>query len=464
MNEKKSRTRPAAASLSLVLAVALAFPAAAQDVREPVKKVLSLEECVEMGLKTSKALHASEARVEASTARSKEVNASRLPSLKLSGGYTRLSEVPPFEVHLPFPSGLTVPSTFVVSPNYFDNYSVRMGLQQPLFTGFRLQSSAAMARLGAQAAVEDLAGDRNQVIFAVKNAYWNLFKAGEFKKVVDESAAQVEAHLADVRNFFEQGLLTRNEVLKAEVQLSNVKLARLDAANGVEMAAVWLNSLIGAQLDDPIEPAATIEELEAGARKMPGGRGGLDGLVDKALGGRPELRAMDLRVKAGEAGVTLARSGWFPQVILTGNYYDLRPNPRLMPAKDRFYSTWDLGVSVSMDLWNWNATLRQTQQAKALLAQALDVLGQLRDAAAVEVRQSWLALKSAREKIDVAGVAVAQADENLRVTNERFKEGVALNSEVLDAETALLQAKTGHTQALVDLELAKAGLAKAVGE
>jgi outer membrane protein TolC len=312
--------------------------------------------------------------------------------------------------------------------------------------------------------VEDLAGDRNQVIFAVKNAYWNLFKAGEFKKVVDESAAQVEAHLADVRNFFEQGLLTRNEVLKAEVQLSNVKLARLDAANGVEMAAVWLNSLIGAQLDDPIEPAATIEELEAGARKMPGGRGGLDGLVDKALGGRPELRAMDLRVKAGEAGVTLARSGWFPQVILTGNYYDLRPNPRLMPAKDRFYSTWDLGVSVSMDLWNWNATLRQTQQAKALLAQALDVLGQLRDAAAVEVRQSWLALKSAREKIDVAGVAVAQADENLRVTNERFKEGVALNSEVLDAETALLQAKTGHTQALVDLELAKAGLAKAVGE
>jgi outer membrane protein TolC len=135
-----------------------------------------------------------------------------------------------------------------------------------------------------------------------------------------------------------------------------------------------------------------------------------------------------------------------------------------MPAKDRFYSTWDLGVSVSMDLWNWNATLRQTQQAKALLAQALDVLGQLRDAAAVEVRQSWLALKSAREKIDVAGVAVAQADENLRVTNERFKEGVALNSEVLDAETALLQAKTGHTQALVDLELAKAGLAKAVGE
>jgi outer membrane protein TolC len=453
----------AAAVLVLALSVSV-LPAAARDVREPVKKVVTLEECVEMGLKTSKALHASEARVEASAARFKEVNASRLPSLKLSGGYARLSEVPPFEVRLPFPPGFPVPSTFVVSPNYFDNYSVRMGLQQPLFTGFRLQSSAAMARLGTQVAVEDLAGDRNQVVFAVKNAYWNLFKAGEFKKVVDENTAQLEAHLADLRNFFEQGLLTRNEVLKAEVQLSNMKLARLDAANSVEMAAVWLNNLIGAPLDDPIEPAVTTGELEAGARKMSEEWSDLDGLVDKALGGRPELRAMGLRVKAGEAGVTLAKSGWYPQVALTGNYYNLKPNPRLMPAKDKFTSTWDIGISVSMDLWNWNATLRQTQQAKAQLAQILDGLGQLKDAAAVEVRQNWLALKSAREKIGVAGDAVAQAEENLRVTNERFKEGVALNSDVLDAETALLQAKTSRTQALVDHELAKARLAKAVGE
>ena len=460
---KSPKIAKAAAVLVLALLVSV-LPGAAQDVRGPAKKVVTLEECLEMGLRTSKALHASEARVEASAARSKEVNASRLPSLKLSGGYARLSEVPPFEVHLPFPQGFPVPSTFVVSPNYFDNYSVRLGLQQPLFTGFRLESGAAMARLGAQAAEQDLAGDRNQVAFAVKNAYWNLFKAGEFKKVVDENAAQVEAHLADVRNFFDQGLLTRNEVLKVEVQLSNVKLARLDAANSVEMAAVWLNSLIGAPLDDPIEPAVTIGELEAGAQRMSEEWCDLDGLVDKALAGRPELRAMGLRVKAGEAGVTLAKSGWYPQVALTGNYYNLRPNPRLMPAKDKFYSTWDLGISVSMDLWNWNATLRQTQQAKAQLAQILDGLGQLKDAAAVEVRQNWLALKSAREKIGVAGEAVAQAEENLRVTNERFKEGVALNSDVLDAETALLQAKTGHTQALVDHELALARLAKAVGE
>jgi len=460
---KSMKIAGSAAALVLGLSIS-ALPAKAQKGREAAGKALSLDECVEMGLRTSKALHASGARIEASDAWSKEVNASRLPVLKLSGGYSRLSEVPPFEVHLPFPKDFPLPSKFVVSPNYFDNYSIRLNLQQPLFTGFRLKSGAEMARLGTQAAEQDLAGDRSQVIFAVRNAYWNLFKSKEFKKVVDENIVQVEAHLRDVRNFFEHGLLTRNEVLKAEVQLSNARLAALDAANGVEMAAVWLNNWIGAPLDAPVELAANTEELEAGAQKGPEEWGSPAGLVDKALGRRPELKAMDLRVKAGQSGLILAKSGRYPQVFLTANYYDLRPNPRLLPAKNKFYSTWDLGISVSLDLWNWNATLRQTQQAEAQLAQALDGLGQMKDAAAVEVRQSWLVLMTAKERIGVVREAVVQAEENLRVTNERFKEGVALNSDVLDAETTLFQMKTGYTQALVDFELAKARLAKAIGE
>ena len=398
MNHKEKWLKSAAFFLTLALAVAPVFPASAGGGRDPDQNVITLEECLEMGLRTSKAIHASEARVEASAARSKEVDASRLPSLRLSGGYTRLSEIPPFVVHLPFSPAGQAPSSFVVSPNYFDNYSVRMGLQQPLFTGFRLQSAAAMARLGAQADEQDMADDRNQVVFAVKNAYWNLFKAREFKKFVDENTAQVETHLTDVRNFFEQGLLTRNEVLKAEVQLSTAKLARLDAANNVEIAAVWLNSLIGVPLDRPIEPSATSAELEARAKKASGDWGDLERLVDTAAAARPDLKAMNLRVKASEAGVTLARSGWYPQLILTGNYYNLRPNPRLMPAKNEFTSTWDLSISVTLDLWNWNATSRQTQQAKARLAEVAETLSLLKDAAAVEIRQSWLLLKSAGRK------------------------------------------------------------------
>ena len=291
----------------------------------------------------------------------------------------------------------------------------------------------------------------------------------EFLKAVDENVARTEAHLADVRNFFDQGLLTRNEVLRAELQLSNARLARLDAANAAEIVGVRLNSLLGFPLDTKIEAATRIDEGEVIEGVEPAAEtteehGDAAGLLEGALVRRPEPRALDLRVKAGEAGVAMARSGWYPQVYLAGNFYDLRPNPRLLPAKDKFYSTWDVSVNISVDLWNWGATARQTEQAKARLAQARDALGMVKDAVALELRQCRLELAASRAKVGQAREAVVQAEENLRVARERFREGVALNTDVLDAEVLALQAKTSLIRGRVDAELAGARLRKALGE
>jgi outer membrane protein TolC len=182
-----------------------------------------------------------------------------------------------------------------------------------------------------------------------------------------------------------------------------------------------------------------------------------------ALSGRPELKAAEFRIRASEAGVKAARSGWYPQVSLAGNYYYLRPNPRILPALNRFKGTWDVGVSVSFDLWNWGQTKNQTLQAKAQLAQARDARRILEDQAVLDVTQSRLALAQARDKVKVAALAVDQADENLRLVRDRFREGVALNSDVLDAEVFLLQARTTRTEAAIDLALAQARLEKALG-
>ncbi len=453
------------ATLFVVIALAAAVPAASE------KRPLTLDECVAIGLANSKGLHASAAAAEASASKAKEAGAALLPALKLGAGYTRLSEVPPFEVHLPFPAGLpfSIPDKFVVSPSYFDNYSLRLGLQQPLYTGGRLRAGLSAAKYGAEAANLDLAADRAELAYSLRAAYWNLYRAGEFMKAIDENIARTEAHLVDVRNFFDQGLLTRNEVLRAEVQLSNVRLARLDAANAADLARVRLDSLLGLSLDTEIEIATKLDEgaFAGGAvavEETAAGRESDPGLLAKALARRPEPRAMDLRVRAGEAGVAMARSAWYPQIYLAGNYYDLRPNPRLLPAKDKFYSTWDVSLNVSMDLWNWGATARQTDQARARLAQAQDALGMVKDAVALELRQCRLDLAAARAKIGVAREAVTQAEENLRVARERFREGVALNTDVLDAEVLALQARTSLIQALVDTELAGARLRKALGE
>ena len=381
-------------------------------------------------------------KAEASAARAREVAAGRLPSFRLGAGYTRLSEVPPFQVTLPIS-----PVPIVVSQNYFNNWNLRLSVQQPLFTGFRLEAGA------------DLAKDRAELVYAVKNAYWGLAKALQVEAVVRKNVRQVAERLKDVRAFFEQGLLVRNEVLRAELQLSNAELMAIDARDGVEVARTALASLIGLPLDAEIEPMTTAESHAArGPEAAPAA------LIDKALQDRPELRAADLRVRASEAGLKAARAGFYPQVALAGNYYYLRPNARFMPALDKFKGTWDVGLAVSFDLWNWGQTKRQAEQAKAQAAQARDARALLEDQAVPEVTQSRLALARAREKTVVAAAAVVQADENLRLVRVRFRQGVALNTEVLDAEVFLLQARLARAQAGIDHVLALARLEKALGE
>jgi outer membrane protein TolC len=436
-----------------VFAALLALPlAAVAQLRQ-----LSLEEALAAGLEKSPGLHASRLELEAATARSREIAAGRLPSLKFGGGYTRLSEVPDFQVTLPIS-----PNPIVVSQSYFNNFNLRLGIQQPLFTGFRLQAGERSARLLEAAAGQDLEKNRAELAFAVKAAYWGLTRAREFEKVIDENVRQVGEHLKDVRAFSDQGLATRNDVLRAELELSNAEIMRIDARNAAEVALTALVSLIGLPLDSDIDLTTSVESR---ASRIPAEAGKGDGdPIERALAQRPEIKSAEFRIKASEMGVKVVRSAFLPQVYLSGNYYYLRPNPRILPSLDRFKGTWDVGVSVSFDIWNWGQTKRQTEQAEARLGQAREARKALEDQAVLEVTQCRLSLARAGEKVRVAGQAVGQAEENLRVTRERFKQGVALSSDVLDAEVALLQAKLGRTQAAIDQVVAQARLEKALGE
>jgi outer membrane protein len=435
------------------IAVVLALPLAAGAQRRP----LSLEEALAAGIEKSPGLHASRLELEGASARSREIAAGRLPSLKLGGGYTRLSEVPDFQVTLPIS-----PNPIVVSQSYFNNFNLRLGIQQPLFTGFRLQAGEGSARLLEAAAGQDLAKSRAELAYAVKSAYWGLARAREFEKVIDENVRQVAEHLKDVRAFFDQGLATRNDVLRAELELSNAEILRIDARNAAEVALTTLASLIGLTPGSDVDLTTTVESR---ASRLPAGAGeGEADPIERALANRPEIRSAEFRIQASQMGVKAARSGFFPQVYLSGNYYYLRPNPRILPSLDRFKGTWDLSVSVSFDVWNWGQTKRQAEQAEARLGQAREARKALEDQAVLEVTQCRLSLARAGEKVRVAGQAVGQAEENLRVTRERFRQGIALSVDVLDAEMALLQAKLGRTQAAIDQVLAQAKLEKALGD
>lgn len=414
------------------------------------KRHLTLDESIQIGLRNSKTLHASKMRTLAAAAKVSEVGTARLPSLQVGATYTRLSKVPPFSVNTPF-------GNFDISPAIFDNYNLKLSLQQPIFTGFKLSSSYKMAEYASKAQNEEYTKDEQDLLYNIKNAYWGLFKANKFKEAIDENVQQVKAHLEDVKNFYKQGLATKNDVLKVEVQLSEVQLRQIDAKNSVRLAVINLDNVIGLPLSTDLDIQKNVD-TQAG--EIPED---LDGLVKKAMENRPELKAMKFKVDASKSGITLAESNWYPQVFLAGNYNYSKPNQRILPTKNEFYGTWDVSVGLSFDLWNWGKTIDQTDQAKAQYEESKDGLASLKDALTLEVTQDYYNLIKAKEKMLVSGQSVNQAEENYRVTDDKFKQGLTLNSELLDAEAALMQAKTSYAQSIVDYELAQAKLAKSTG-
>ena len=441
----------------LTLALAAMVAASAQSRQIPVQ-TLTVEQAVQIGLDNSKMLRQSASKVQYADARSAEVNASALPSIKASGAYAHLSDVPAFAFALPPAAQLVgFPASLVLAPTIVDNYSLRVGIQHPLFAGFRIDASKDAAARNVDAASQDYNKDRSDLIFNIKTAYWALFRARELKKLADDNIEQITAHLNDVKNLEDQGLATTNDMLAAEVQLSNGQLGQVDANNNAQLALVALDNTLGIPLATDITIASPVAET-------PRQFAPLDSLVLTGLDARPEIRGMDARVKAGEAGVTAARAGWWPQISLTGNYYYANPNQRYQPAQILWKDTWDVGINVSLDIWNWGTTLHQTDQAQAQLAQVKEAYGQTQDGVTLDITQAYLTLKQARERVAVAKQAEARAEENHRVTTQRYKEGLVLNSEMIDAQYSLTSAKTTYTQSLVDFELAQARLAKAIGE
>jgi outer membrane protein len=425
------------------------------------KLTLTIDQAIQTGLENSKALHTSHFKLQAADAKASETRTLGLPSVKFNGAYTRLSNVPPQAVTLPANSfGPGFPPSNIamtLSPTILNNYSLRATLQQPLFTGGKISGAIDAAEEIAAASQQDLQRDRADVIYNITAAYWNLYRANEFKKFVDENVLQIQTHATDAENLLKQGLVTTNDLMKVQVQLSDALVRQIDAENNVKLSMYVFNNTLGLPLQTDIVLASAIRPAD---RRWDS----VEQLVLHALQNRPEVVGMNARVRASEAGLTSAHGGWWPQIYLVGNYNYLNPNSRYFPISDTFRDTWDVSVSMTFDVWNWLQTDHQSTQAQAQLAQAREGLSMLKDGITLEVTQSFLAIQKAKEREAVSRRGVAQAQENYRIMNAKYTQGLVANSELLDAEVALLQARLNLAQSSVDYELAMAQLSKAVGQ
>jgi outer membrane protein TolC len=300
------------------------------------------------------------------------------------------------------------------------------------------------------------------VVLQVAKGYWSLFQARRVHAYALRNVERLTSYLNDTRNLMDAGMATTNDLLKVEVQLSNAKVKEIEGRNGARLSEIELNTVMGLPPESHIELASEPDEPTAGDA-VPDDRQGLDSLVQRALRRRGDLLAAETMAEAAGAAVKVEEGAWWPQIDFTANYLYNNPHQRYQPLTEEFLGTWDVGVSFSLDLWNWGATTSRVERAEAQLRQVQLHQLALRDQIVLEVHRVVLEVLEAKEKLSVAGLAVRQAEENLETTARKYRAGLTSTTELIDAEVSLLQTQTQLSGAEAELAVALAGLRHAIG-
>ena len=420
-------------------------PAASGAVR------LTLPDAIDRALRASHRIGEVQARQEAATAQVASRSAADMPTLSLLGGYMRTNHVDEYAI----PGGALKPPT-VIYPDVPDNWRSRVDLQWPIYTFGRFQALERSARSEVTAAEKDVSTSTADVRLDATRAFWALVTANESVRVVDEALALVEAHLRDVTNMRDVGLLAPNDVLSVEARRSRQQVQLIEARNMRDVAEADLRRVTGLAPDVVITIDAVLEGPLADLPTY-------DQLLTEARAGRSERQALQARVDAIGERRTAVAAGLKPTIAVAAGFDYSKPNPRIFPRAAAWNDSWDVGVNVAWPLWDGGRVKADVAEVAANQRAMEQRLAEFDSVLDFEVKQRRLDLEAAREAIRAATDEVTSAAEARRVVSERFKAGLVPNTEVLDAQQALLVAQFDRTRALAAARLAQARLDRAVG-
>ena len=406
--------------------------------------VLTLEESIKIALEKSLSVYSAEEEIKAREFEERSLRADFYPKFSTSYSYRRLDE------------DTVNDARYTFSPLRPDTYEFNMTATQPLFTGWRLTISRVLASLGVDTAKIQKETNIQDLVLNVKAASFGILKAEKLEKVDRQAMEQLEAHLRVSQAFYDEGLIAKNELLQTGVQMAQARQDLIRATNRVEIARSLFNKLLRRGLNKEV----TIKDiLDYHPVELT-----LDQCMEWAELNRPEIKGLSLNVVSAEKAVDLSKSRYYPSVNLIGNYQRKTDNILLGSDPGEDIDNWAMILQAEWTFWEWGKTRHDVAATRARLAKVKYILKDIKDNIQLEVKEAYLYLREAEKNIQVARKAVAQAEENFRMNEERYKQQVATSTDVLDAQTLLTQARTNHFNALSEHNIAWARLERAMGK
>ena len=437
----RNLNRPLRAAVAAILIAASAGTSAFAQTQSTTGTPLSLDAAIAIALKQNLQYQTALAKVDGVAAQLRQARAPQLPGIALQDQYQYVNPV----AKLSTPFG-ELPFSTVNATNV-----PLVAMQYTLFDGGLTAARVGQATAGLSAAEAAAHEAQAGVVAQVSKSYYDLVSASEMKSVADRAVDVAQAHVKEAEQLLANGMIPRADLLRAQAELANEHVNAIAAGNGVDLAAVALDSVLNVPLSTVYRPT---DSLEGSVPEVK-----LENLLQSAHTSRGELVAARYAVDAAKRAVDAARAGYLPQVkavVADGN-----TQPAVVGG---YHNQFSVGLNAVWTLFDNGYSSGRVAEARAGLREAELGVAQLQNGIDLQVRQAYLNLNEARASLDAAKQLVVLSDENLRLAQVRYRGGVGTALELQDAELrdrsarqTLTQAQAALRQSVVQLRFA-AGL------
>jgi outer membrane protein TolC len=364
------------------------------------------------------------------------------PSLTATGYYAYISNVSVIEF-----GGMQIPM------GQHENYNVQLSLQQVIFAWGKLYDAYRLADIGRS--IAGLTGERKRqdVRYSVTQSFYSLLVFREMVKLTGESYAQLKRHEDAVRKRYEAGLVPQFELLRAQVQVANLKPRVTEAENGLQLSRNGFQMLLGMPLDQEFELSGELGMIEEDFELEP--------LIDSALANRAEIKNLENAEQMGRIGRSLVGRANLPTIVAGATYAYQKP---MSLTGNDWGTNLTFNIGFSWPLFSGFKNLSQYREAGVEMKKARLAIDEVRKGVTIEAKNAYFTFRAAREATTAAQENMGQADKALGIIDTRYKNGLATNLEYLDAQLAQMQARNNYLNALKDFHTAWAAIYRAIGK
>jgi outer membrane protein TolC len=424
----------------MVQGLMLSSAASAQD------RTLTLDEAVKLGIENSKVLKLSQSKIDQAVSKYNQAKDAALPTGNASLAYNR-AQIPANRLALG-ESSFNLPSSA-------NAYLGIVSLKETIFAGGKYRYARESTDLLTKVSRLDADKDKDEITYDVISAFYNLYKVLQSKKVVEQNLSSIDQQIHQSQRFFEQGLVTKNDVLRFQLERSNVELNGIDLESNRKIINYDLDILLGL----PETTQIHINQINDVDRQV----GAVSNYIDTALTYRQEVQQLVLQSKVADNNIKNIHANQLPTLAASagGYYVDVAANP--IPKSGNFITPITVGLTFS---WNFSSlwtNKNKISEAKIEREQVTINQGITADNIRKDVNRSYEGYVEALNRIKLLQTSIDQADENDKILQSKYKSNVASATDRADAETLLYQAQINLELAKADAGLAYYTLLKSTG-